>query len=1363
MVASDVFGAATDRARAHAQPGLPRRARTATDFYSDMVPSSAPLHIYHRDIEADQHTSLTVVTGHIQPGDRVLDLGCGTGAIGRHLAQRDDGAVIDGLTLSAREAELAAPHYRRVEIANLDDADLTQLFDRGAYDAIVCADVLEHVHDSARVLRQCHDLLAPAGRMLLSIPNTAYAGLIAELMCGEFRYRDEGLLDATHVRFFTRRTLQRFLHQCGYAIEHLDVVERSLPASEFRAAFDALPPAVARHLLALPDALTYQFIVVARPLDTDAGTDTDTDTDVDASDTPQLPAQALFTAQLYLGHDTGYTESDKLIASGVIGAERQTLRFKLPASAATTLRLDPADRPGFLHLHAMRLHTAQGDLLWHWDSQDVHALLGARQNGIVAQPPIATGGPFLLLLHGDDPWIELPISAPQLEQARGGTLEIDAGWPMSADYLALAGAAQRQQHNREQAARQLTDAHHQLHALQADLATQQQHQQALQQQHQALGDEHQQLQDEHHELQSEHDELLDEHQELLDEHYGLLDMLQHAQHAQQERHTRQLNHTELLNGELRRHIHELLTRMQRVSVERDEAVQLLDSIQNSTVFRLTRPPVHAKMWLDRKLGRGSARATTPQPAVAVPLAPGPEPVDIILPVYRGLADTQLSVRSVLASPCQVPWRLVVINDASPEPEVTDWLRQHCRDDPRILLLENEHNLGFVGTVNRGMALSADRDVLLLNSDTEVAGHWLDRIRAAAYGDQKIASVTPFSNNATICSYPRFCQDNELPHGWSVAELDALCARTLAGQVVDVPTGVGFCMYIRRAALDAVGLFDVENFGKGYGEENDFCVRAAQAGWRNLHALDTFVFHSGGVSFGAGKTPRERAAMDTMRRLHPQYELEVMRFIERDPAAPARALLDLARLPMRQLPVILLVLHDRDGGTLRQATQLAEALADQASMLLLRPAPGQQLQLEIIGQDTPSAVLRFGLPHDFDALEQVLRTLGVDHIHYHHLLGHHPLVRDELSRRLGVTHDFTVHDFHTVCPQISMIGPSGAYCGEAGLAQCQDCLVRQPAPDHADIVGWRQNHAPLLESARHVIAPSRDALERLRHYLPHANLVLVPHLEADDGGAQPLREPTPRAADAPLRIAVLGALSVIKGADTLEDVARAARRAGAPLEFHLIGYAYRSLRTQPDTALSVHGPYQDDELPALIDAWQPDLIWFPARVPETYSYTLSAALRAGLPIVAPNLGAFPERLEARPWSWIEPWDRAAADWLDFFLRLRQRHFLPAEPPPLHHARALNPLDTPAADPRQLPARWYHQDYLHGLAPPSHLDLQPHDVLLHHLANRPAPATGQASRRGALRLLVRLRALPVLAPLARRIPPAWQRRVKNWLTH
>lgn len=1355
MVAFEIFEM---RQTPALQPGR-RSGPIPPDTHSAMLPLPAPLHVYHRDIEADQRTSLTVIVDHIGPGSTVLDIGCGTGAIGRHLAQRDDGTVIDGLTISAREAELAAPHYRRVEIADLDHAELARLFAGAAYDTIVCADVLEHVHDGARVLQQCRGLLAPAGRLLLSIPNVAYAGLIAELMCGEFRYREEGLLDQTHLRFFTRRTLQRFLHDGGYAIERLQTIERSLPASEFRAAFDALPPAVARYVLALPDALTYQFLVVARPRDAAAGAPAPgAADDVTTPDDPALPAQALFTAQLYLRHeDQAYAESDKLVARGVIGDERQCLRFDLPATPLRAVRLDPADRPGFLHLHALRLRTAQGEPVWSWDSRNARALLDAPQHGIVAQPPVATGGPFLLLLHGQDPWIELPLGRQQLGQAAGGTLEVEAGWPMSADYLALAGAAQRQQHSREQADRELARAQTRAQGLQADLA-------ALQQQQQTTDTALVQLQGEHRELQDEHQELQDEHQVLQDEYRELLDTLERAQHSREARQTRQLRRTENLNGELRRHIHELLVRMHELSAQRDEALQLIRSIENSTVFRLTRPPVHAKMWLDRKLGRGQARAAKPDAPAPVPLAAGPEPVDIILPVYRGLADTERSVRSVLASTCRAPWRLVIINDASPEPAVTDWLRQHCSDDPRILLLENEHNLGFVGTVNRGMALSADRDVLLLNSDTEVAGDWLDRIRASAYSDQRIATVTPFSNNATICSYPRFCQDNPLPEGWSVAELDALCARTLAGQSVDVPTGVGFCMYIRRAALDAVGLFDVENFGKGYGEENDFCVRAAEAGWRNLHALDTFVFHAGGVSFGAGKTPRERAAMETMRRLHPQYELQVMRFIERDPAAPARALLDFARVPARRLPVLLQVLHDRDGGTLQHVLQLAEALASQASMLMLRPAPGQQVRLEVIGAGASSAALHFALPQQFEQLVEGLRALGVAHVHFHHLLGHHPLLRDELAERLGVTHDFTVHDFHAVCPQISMIGVGGAYCGEVGLAQCQDCLAQQPAPGGADIAGWRREHGRLLERARHVIAPSRDALERLRHYLPQASLVLVPHLETG-GDAWPVPAPEPLAADAPLRIAVLGALSVIKGADTLEDVARAARRAGAPVQFHLLGYAYRALRGEPDTALTVHGPYQAHELPGLIEALHPDLIWFPARVPETYSYTLSAALRAGLPVVAPQLGAFPERLEARPWSWVEPWDRGPADWLNFFLGLRQHHFLDATAPLApQHLRALGPADAPAQDPRQNSERWYRQDYLADILPTAHIELRPQAILLPHLHRAPgAPVSGAAvPRRTALRLLVRLRALPVLAPVARHIPPAWQRRVKNWLS-
>ena len=163
-------------------------------FMSSQAPA---LHIYAREIKADERTSLSVLATHIPTGARVLDLGCGSGAVGRYLRERDGAAAgpIDGLTISADEAALAAPTYRRVEVADLDGSRLTELFPIGAYDIIVCADVLEHIRGSDRVLAECRHLLADGGRVLLSIPNASYSGLVAELMAGEFRYRQEGLLE----------------------------------------------------------------------------------------------------------------------------------------------------------------------------------------------------------------------------------------------------------------------------------------------------------------------------------------------------------------------------------------------------------------------------------------------------------------------------------------------------------------------------------------------------------------------------------------------------------------------------------------------------------------------------------------------------------------------------------------------------------------------------------------------------------------------------------------------------------------------------------------------------------------------------------------------------------------------------------------------------------------------------------------------------------------------------------------------------------------------------------------------------------------------------------------------------------------
>jgi len=270
------------------------------------------------------------------------------------------------------------------------------------------------------------------------------------------------------------------------------------------------------------------------------------------------------------------------------------------------------------------------------------------------------------------------------------------------------------------------------------------------------------------------------------------------------------------------------------------------------------------------------------------------PIDVVVPVHSGLAATRRCLESVLGARARTPFETVVVDDATPEAAIARYLDE-LAGAGRITLLRNERNLGFVGSVNRGMALHSDRDVVLLNSDAEVANDWVDRLRACAERDPHVGTVTPFSNNATICSYPFPGWMGGVPGTLGLAGLDQLFASVNADKSIDLPTGVGSCLYLRRACLAQVGLFDAERFGRGYGEENDFCLRAAAIGWHNVLAADVFVYHEGAVSFAGERETRAKAAQDALLDAHPDYLVRVRAFAEGDPASPLRAAIDAARL------------------------------------------------------------------------------------------------------------------------------------------------------------------------------------------------------------------------------------------------------------------------------------------------------------------------------------------------------------------------------------------------------------------------------------------------------------------------------------
>ncbi|MEE8429195.1 MAG: glycosyltransferase [Gammaproteobacteria bacterium] len=630
--------------------------------------------------------------------------------------------------------------------------------------------------------------------------------------------------------------------------------------------------------------------------------------------------------------------------------------------------------------------------------------------------------------------------------------------------------------------------------------------------------------------------------------------------------------------------------------------------------------------------------------VGTPIANAPMLVDVIVPAFLGVDETRRNLESVLAHPQETPFELIVIDDCSPLPEVQRYLDQ-LADSGQITLIRNRENQGFVWSVNRGMALHPDRDVVLLNSDTEVHGAWVDRLYSAAYSADNVGTVSPFSNNATICSYPRFVNEGKLPKGWSFEELDKVFSRINGKQYIEIPTAVGFCMYIRRQCLNHVGYFDVVNYKRGYGEENDFCMRAMNMGFKHLLCGDTYVYHKGGVSFTSAGPSLYEEAQQTLHEMHPQYNGLVQAHIAQDPARVLRRRVDVARLMESPRQNVLFITADQNKDIKKHVRDLTKLLQDDHEILVLRPHEDNLIKLEW-AREGEEFVCYFPLPFAYKELIAFLKSIQVRWAHVHDVSGF-PQIILKIPHDLGIPYDVSLHDYYSVCPQKFMVDANGRYCGEPDAVGCNSCLSERPAPWGLDIFSWRAMFEELFRKADRIIAPSRDVLRRLERYLPQGNYMYFPnpHENIDKHSVA-----TSGAMDE-IKVIVLGGLNREDGVKLLEECAEDAKERGLPIFFHLIGAAGESLAQYPDVPLTISGEYEDDQLSNLIARERGDIIFFPTLWPITFSYLLSSAMQSGIPIAAPHLGAFPERLESYPHAHLLDWNTTAKEWNQFFLSLR----------------------------------------------------------------------------------------------------------------
>lgn len=291
-------------------------------------------------------------------------------------------------------------------------------------------------------------------------------------------------------------------------------------------------------------------------------------------------------------------------------------------------------------------------------------------------------------------------------------------------------------------------------------------------------------------------------------------------------------------------------------------------------------------------------------------------VTIILPVYDDLEATRLCLETLRADAAAgIARMLVAVDDASPNWEIAALLDEAAAAGD-LVLLRNPVNLGFARSVNRALDTVPEGDVLLLNADTILPPGFLDRLARAAHAASDIGTVTPLSNNGENTSLPRRFVENPLPSVSEIAAIDAVAAEVNRGVTVDLPNGTGFCLYVRRDCLDAIGPLGTQ-FGRGYLEDVDLCLRAAMAGYRNVCATDVYVGHAGTRSFGDAKRALVVRNLALIEARYPGYERACAAFFGADPLAPARAAID-ARMILRGGPYHLVVLGVTDDPDWTQA-------------------------------------------------------------------------------------------------------------------------------------------------------------------------------------------------------------------------------------------------------------------------------------------------------------------------------------------------------------------------------------------------------------------------------------------------------------
>ncbi|OED29867.1 glycosyltransferase [Methanosphaera sp. WGK6] len=629
-----------------------------------------------------------------------------------------------------------------------------------------------------------------------------------------------------------------------------------------------------------------------------------------------------------------------------------------------------------------------------------------------------------------------------------------------------------------------------------------------------------------------------------------------------------------------------------------------------------------------------------------------EKTSIIIPIYNAYEETKECIESVIKY-TNMPYELILINDCSPDKRITELLDNLSKEE-NIKVIHNKINQGFVKNINIGFK-EAKYDVLILNSDTIVTDKWLTKLKTTAYTRDDIATVTPLSNNAGAFSVPKIGEDNIIDERLGIQGTANIIEKISDDTLITTPTGNGFCMFIKRKAIDDVGCFDLL-FGRGYGEENDFCMRLVNAGWINVIDISTYIYHNRSVSFGEEKRKLIEEHKSYIRNKHPSYKKLIDEFIRSEKYAKIRSdinfTLKSADVSKYNRKRILYVLHEGKGGTLYTSVDLMKHVYNDMDVYLLT-AGRKQFKLfkytsfesnkgvddEFKGHLKQIASLnikeKYTLAkptiYQYAAVYfNVLKNLHIDIVHIRHMI-RHSLDMPHIAHALGIPVIMSFHDFYCVCPSHNLIDDTNQYCGghcnsstdNDNIEQCRITMGLGAPLLKPFINTWRENMNDVFKCCSAFVTTSQSAYDIHTEFYPELKEKQFKIIEHGRDIKTPSNmDNIATIDDKVIRIVFPGNISTSKGASFIKAVKK--YDVENKLEFHFLGNMDSNYCLEEIGI--VHGPYKRSEFCKLVHEIKPQFIGIFSIWPETYCHTMTESLGCGIPILAMDIGALGERIK-----------------------------------------------------------------------------------------------------------------------------------------